>query len=491
VFASACARYEEQLMVARFSMLSIAFVILSLTFTAETARADECTASIASFALAGHGLSGKEAIYLATLNVDSDVTNAEFVVHFGATGPDVTFDTPVLHYKSSKVSGVSWLRLSPPAVGATISLASVTKFGETQRCIVSSAVPTPVEVFTGPETIYDDSKPHTDLSDVGYSMLARDSDFTKKAFPEYPYFAREENVMGEVLIEVEVGTQGGPAERAWVRWIEATGQSDLLEKPSLDAAHSSTFTAPVEDGRPTSRDYLILYTYSLDSPIRLAPDTFDGCPLEIEDARVAPPSDSDPNAWYFFNARAMSGKIASAVIAIQDTYGRIARYPWQPLTLTGPTIGRSDSIAAAAFNWSDTDVKGIWVDQVTTTSGSIVHCNQNIDEPKTLSLTNGLSRFMSGRPLDILGLEPMQHAMFTHEILPAYPTAADGTRAAGHVTVDTIVDSTGHVVDAFLTWSSGLDYLDAAAMKAAIASTYQPAAAGAVRAYGMTYRFVP
>jgi hypothetical protein len=36
-----------------------------------------------------------------------------------------------------------------------------------------------------------------------------------------------------------------------------------------------------------------------------------------------------------------------------------------------------------------------------------------------------------------------------------------------------------------------VDDLDAAAMKAALASTYEPAAAGAVRAYELTYRFVP
>jgi len=78
-----------------------------------------------------------------------------------------------------------------------------------------------------------------------------------------------------------------------------------------------------------------------------------------------------------------------------------------------------------------------------------------------------------------------------HEVLPAYPKGLDGARAAGHVTVDSIVDATGHVIDAFVTRSSALDYLDAAAMNAALASTYRPAASGAVRAYELTYRFVP
>ncbi|HYK53283.1 MAG TPA: TonB family protein, partial [Candidatus Eremiobacteraceae bacterium] len=123
--------------------------------------------------------------------------------------------------------------------------------------------------------------------------------------------------------------------------------------------------------------------------------------------------------------------------------------------------------------------------------GAIIDCNRNIDEPGRIASAIGSTRFISGKPLDILGLEPMERAQFTHEVVPAYPKGADGNRTAGHLTIDSIVDGSGRVIDAFVTSSSGIDYLDAAAMKAALASTYEPAPAGAVRAYQLTYRFVP
>ena len=479
-------------MLARLLSSSVVLVILSLALSPEPARAEECPASIAAFTTAGHGLSGKEAIYLITLNVDPDVTNAEFVVNFSATGPNVTFDTPVTHNRASKFTGWSWLRLSPPADAATISLASVTKFGESQPCVPAAAQPTSITTSNGAETIYDDSHPHFDLADatVGH-LLAADANFKGKVAPDYPEIAKWQNVMGTVDVEVEIGPQGGAPQRAWVRWAEATGESQLLADPSLYAANRSTFTAPIVDGRPQSRDYAILYTFSLgDGPTRFPSDDFDGCPLELVNARVAPPSGADLNAWYFFEAVATSGNVSSATIAVQDNAGRIARYPW-PVALQGPTNEDHYSSAAAAFNWAEVDIKGMWVDQVTTASGVSIHCNPNVDEPKTIASAVGSTRFISGKALDILGLQPTPRSRFVHEVLPAYPKSADGTRAAGHVTVDTLVDATGHVADAFVTGSSGLNSLDAAAMNAALASTYQPSTAGAVRAYELTYRFVP
>lgn len=480
-------------MLVRSLLSSIVCVTVSLALAPQTSRAEECSASIVSFSPAGHGLSGKETIYLVTLDVDSDVTNAQFVIHFSATSPGVTFNTPVTHTKSSKVAGWSWIRLSPPADTATISLASVTRFGESQPCSPPAAQPTAITASNGAEAIYDDSHPHDSLADatIGHQS-AVDANFKSKVVPDYPDLARMEDVMGTVAVEVEVGPQGGAPQRAWVRWTEATNEGAILDDPSLLAANRSTFTAPIVDGRPQSRSYSIIYTYWLSTggPMRFPDDDFDGCPLELVDARVAPPAGADPNAWYFFDAAASSGNVSSATIAIQDDVGRVARYPWS-ITLQGPTSDHRYSTASAAFNWIDTRVKAMWVDQVTTTSGVSIHCNPNVDEPRTIPSAVGSTRFISGKALDILGLQPTPRSQFVHEVLPMYPKGADGTRAAGHVTVDTLIDATGHVVDAFVTASSGLDYLDAAAMNAALASTYQPATAGAVRAYELTYRFVP
>src|SRR5215469_7936243 len=93
--------------------VGVAAIALFLGLSTSTSHAEECTASISSFAQVGYGISGKEAIYLAALDVDPDVTNAELVVHFGVSGPNVTFDVQVMHNKSSMAVAWSWLRLSP------------------------------------------------------------------------------------------------------------------------------------------------------------------------------------------------------------------------------------------------------------------------------------------------------------------------------------------------------------------------------------------
>jgi TonB family protein len=478
-------------MPARRLLLSVAFVLSALVLTTHASRAEECSASIDSFAPAGHGISGKESIYLVTLNDDPDVTNAEFVVHFATSGPNVTFNVPVTHDKTSNLIGWSWLRLSPPADDATLSLASVAKFGESQPCITPSSQATHATANDGEEAIYDDSRLHADLSYVGSGSHTPDSSSGKMP-PIYPLQAKMENIMGTVAVEIEVGPRGGAPLRAWVRWADTTGESDLLSQPSLNAANASKFVAPTIDGRPTTREYSILYTFSMgDAAPRFPDDEFGGCPLELVNARVAPPSGTDPNAWYFLNARAKSGDITSALIAVEDEYGRVARYPWNQLSLRSPSIDETFSTASALFNSPDPNMSAAWVVQVTNSRGATIVCDRNVDEPGRIASAVGSTRVISGKPLDILGLEPMERARFAHEVMPVYPQSADGTRAAGHVTIDSIVDATGHVIDSFITRSSGLDYLDASAMKAALASTYEPAASGAVRAYELTYRFVP
>lgn len=479
-------------MSARPIILSIICALFILALSPQASRAEECSGTIVSFSPAGHGLSGKETIYLVTLNVDPDVTNAQFVVHFGATSPSAIVNTSVAHNKSSNVTGWSWIRLSPPADTATLSLVSVTKFGESQPCIPAPAQPTSITASEGAETIYDDAHPHADLADSTTGQeVTDDAAFVTKAAPEYPYVAKENGVIGGVTVEIEVGPEGGSPLRAWVRSATATYGIELLTNPALVAARRSTFTPPLFDGRPVTRSYFVSYTFSLENgPLRVS-DEFNGCPLAIDGTRAVPPTGADPNAWYFFDVSATSGNIVSATIAIRDQEGRIARYPWLPLALAGPTNEERYSTASAAFNWPKTDIREIWVDQVVTSTGVTIQCDPSVDEPETISSAVGSTRFISGKALDILGLQPTPRALFVHEVLPGYPKGADGTRAAGHVTVNTLVDATGHVVDAFVTSSSGLDNLDTAAMIAALASTYQPASKGAVRAYELTYRFVP
>src|SRR5690348_3179320 len=84
-----------------------------------------------------------------------------------------------------------------------------------------------------------------------------DADFIVQVRPDYPALARAENIQGDVLVSVVIGPQGQLVESS----IRSSSGSTLLDDAALKAATSSTFRAPLHDGAPTQRAYLILYTF--------------------------------------------------------------------------------------------------------------------------------------------------------------------------------------------------------------------------------------
>jgi|SRR5215469_14270807 len=87
-----------------------------------------------------------------------------------------------------------------------------------------------------------------------------DSDFIRKVIPDYPDIARDENIEGSVTVRVTIGPDGD-VEDAVV--VESSGNAEL-DGAALNAARYSLYRAPTLDGQPTTRDYLIDYTFSLD-----------------------------------------------------------------------------------------------------------------------------------------------------------------------------------------------------------------------------------
>lgn len=484
-------------MLGRSSSSSIVCIVASIVLSAQVSEAADCSASISAFSIAGRGVSGRESIYRVALQADPSVTGAEFAVH-PLSAADLKADVAVTHAKSTPSTGYAWLTFPASVNPATISMTSITKLGSSGPCTPQAAPPVAVSPFVGPTTVYDDSHPHADLSDatIAHETVELDADFKDRAYPDYPMMAREEEITGNVVVEIEVGPTGGSPLRQWVRWADPAGDPQgLLAQASLDAAKSSTFSPPVADGRPQSQDYLIVYTFSLgngggwrqpDSSIY----NFDGCPLELTNSLEIAPSTADPSAHYIMHFTARSPANASVVLAIENDAGRVALYPWSGLTFMPPTGESKLLTATATLSWLDPHVKAMWVEQVSTSGGTTTSCGPNIDEPELVAESPSL-RFERGQTAASVGIEPAPPPQYTQEVWPKYPIEPDGKRAAGHVTIDGLNDATGLVVDAWITRSSGLDDLDNAAMDAAIASKYQPPAKGALAAFETTYRFVP
>jgi len=94
-----------------------------------------------------------------------------------------------------------------------------------------------------------------------------DSEFIRKTTPEYPQLAIDENIQGSVTVRITVGPDGRVEEAVIVQ----SSGSPILDDAALKATYDSAFRAPLADGKPTTRQYLIIYTFSLDDP----PDTAD------------------------------------------------------------------------------------------------------------------------------------------------------------------------------------------------------------------------
>ena len=86
-----------------------------------------------------------------------------------------------------------------------------------------------------------------------------DSDFINRVQPEYPEMAQQEQIQGNVTVLITIGTSG----QVMSATIESSSGNASLDQAALKAARASTFKPPLVNGVPTQRDYLIIYTFSL------------------------------------------------------------------------------------------------------------------------------------------------------------------------------------------------------------------------------------
>ena len=114
-------------------------------------------------------------------------------------------------------------------------------------------------VLPAPSPVFS-TQPTATPSASSTPVVAVDADFVRKGVPEYPELALEQHVEGQVTVRVTIGPDGRVEEAS----LALSSGSKLLDDAALDAARTSTFKPPLVNGVPTTRDYLIVYTFSLE-----------------------------------------------------------------------------------------------------------------------------------------------------------------------------------------------------------------------------------
>lgn len=490
----ACARVDDHQMVKRSALSFVNVVVLciiSIVSQVLPSRAATCPVTIQSAVLQAKGASGRALMYRVITDAAPDVTSVELVINAKRGQSTVVIADVDRTDKTDPLKAVLWFeRPSNDAVTA-VSSGSVVADGDTVPCADPSIALTD---FDGPTTIYDDSTHDADLDEARGNGVVQvtDSDFVSKVQPDYPDIAKEQDVTGDVTVEITVGPKGGHPLDAWVNWNFTSNGSDILVRAALNAARAATFSPPLVDGRPTTRNYLIEYTFELGPPFQQDKATaLDMCPLVVTDVHVTARSGSDPNAWYFLSASGKKENVASAVVGVEDRDGTRTGYLWSGPIYSAEPTDPPQWTADATFNLPSQDIKSMWIDHVTLIDGKQVPCIPVVARPTPTAGLATPPRVMSGKPLPLIAVESVLKPIFTKQIWPEYPADAGGKREAGHVTVLCIVGDTGYPIDAFVTESSSVNGLDVAALDAAAASTFAPAGTGGIKIYEVTYRFAP
>ncbi|HTV74378.1 MAG TPA: energy transducer TonB [Candidatus Acidoferrales bacterium] len=82
--------------------------------------------------------------------------------------------------------------------------------------------------------------------------------FINRQEPVYPEIAREQDARGTAIVLITIGPKGNVIS---ARIGQSTGFA-ILDNAALDAARTSTFQAPVIDGKPATATYRIEYDFS-------------------------------------------------------------------------------------------------------------------------------------------------------------------------------------------------------------------------------------
>lgn len=232
---------------------------------ASTPTPTPCKASIALAELAGIGTTHRYAEYVLFFIPEKGV-RGDLTIHLTAR-TDAGASTPLVvtglkAELSQRAQGEQAVLVVTPSAGIrSFAVDDIDSATGNQTC---SNVFFTLSTLTYSTTLsFDDTASWVTLDQPTIVSLA-DAGFKTRIYPNYPDMAKEENVQGDVAVDVVIGQDGSVVE-AWVN--ESSGSADL-DGAAVSAAKESTFKPAhlpaAYGGVEVGSIYYIIYTFSLD-----------------------------------------------------------------------------------------------------------------------------------------------------------------------------------------------------------------------------------
>jgi len=223
-----------------------------------------CKASIPLAELAAIGTTHRYAEYVLFF-VPAKSVKGDLTIHFTAS-TDAGESTPlvVTDFKTEstqRAQGEQAVLVVAPSAGIrSFAIDSVESATGDQAC---SNVFFTLSTLTYSTTFtFDDAASWVALDKPTIVFLS-DANFRTRISPNYPDMAKEENIQGDVAVDVVIGQDGG-VEEAWVK--ESSGSVDL-DGAAVSAARESTFTPAhlpaAYGGLAVGSIYYVIYSFEL------------------------------------------------------------------------------------------------------------------------------------------------------------------------------------------------------------------------------------
>jgi TonB family protein len=464
-------------MVARLISVGFAAIFMTLLSTSP-ATSQECPVYIKSLLDAGHSASGSFVSYHIRIggNPGTIASIALGLKTSNASGPDaIVWKDVTIPPKRDKAD-------DPPTLVGTfdrrtddVVAASIVRVVTTEGT-VGIACDLSWSAFGGSEEVDNlfgviDDKTHPfDPNVESHPPQAHDivdSQLLYRQEPVYPAAAENGNLQGDVTIRVTIDEHGKPSKVS----IEKSSQDDGMDLAALVAARQSTFKPPLIDGKPTSRDYLLVYTFRMDAPAIGLPVPKPTCAMNVEHVQLVNAGQPYKSDWIKINLSSKRADVTSAVFGLLVATRGIQGEEWTDILLPQPDSKTKLAYANVFLAWVGDDILKVWVDSIKLADGSRVQCETFyalVDRPHAAGKLPRTTRTPS-RLDGIFNRNPDPPIAVTY---PKYPAAELASGTTGDVGVDALADNSGSVVGAFVEKSSDNAALDESALQAAMRDRY-------------------
>jgi TonB family protein len=281
---------------------AVVFALMLFAFLPRTALADQCPISVSAVTLEGRSISGSAyhyALWFSSLAGPGRAPTHASVQLTLRGGQPIVQPVDALKFVGG-TSGAFALavfdRPSDDVISASVVSARNVD-GNDAKCAsneraVGKAGDGPLDASrtTAIVTFSDPQQVGVDIVAVAAKRSASDSEITeaafkRKALPDYPQMAQDQNVTGDVSVLIRIAADGSLAKES----IDSSSGSKALDDSAMAAAAQSKYRPTLFEDVPVSQEYKVIYAfrfaagsgrYDLDQIL------FQNCPVAFANAQL-------------------------------------------------------------------------------------------------------------------------------------------------------------------------------------------------------------